>query len=77
MPIYDYKCPCGGELMDWPVPRAEADNVTCPECGEVMVRQMSPPTLQSERYRPAAIMSDGSRVKGHFGKTATRRGRRD
>lgn len=73
MPIFDFRCDaCGGELMDWPAKSGEA--VGCPECGAEMRRELSMPSnLRPDYgYQSAAILSNGAKVKGHWGKSAPR-----
>jgi putative FmdB family regulatory protein len=79
MPIYDYKCACGEELRDWPVSRREDLDVVCPSCGGKMVKQMSLPAKLGavSGFQPAAILSNGQKVPGHFGTTSRKRGRKD
>lgn len=43
MPIYDFVCKCGAELKN---ELAKIDEeISCPECGETMVRQMGAPNI--------------------------------
>lgn len=80
MPIYEYICDgCGEKLIMFS--SIEKRDDTCAhdeqepgaECSGRLVRQkVSQVTVGKPGYQMGAVMSDGSIVKGHFGKDARR-----
>ena len=66
MPLYVYACACGHEaehLADI----ADRDKTRLCPCGKRLKRQMTMPTLH-EAYVMKAIMSDGRKIAGRFGR---------
>lgn len=72
--MYTFKCKCGCEEENL-VTIGQRDSVQffCPECGEVMKRGVDAPTLGKPAHQMHAIMSDGQKVAGHFGKLAKKK----
>jgi predicted nucleic acid-binding Zn ribbon protein len=76
MPAYDYKCfSCGwtGEILQ--VPYEERNDQPCFWCGKPLSLQVGFRAVGAESYQMKAVMTDGSHVKGHFGKDAKRKRR--
>ena len=82
MPIYSFDCAdCGEELeiiCRWDerdLARIHSEVEEESGCGGALVRcGVELPTVGEPSYEPGALMSDGSTVKGHFGKDARRKG---
>lgn len=78
MPIYTFTCPsCGLEfegICSW----MERDTgVACPKCKTVSKwRGVDAASTPKDRGSMGAILSNGDRVSGHFGKEAVRRRKR-
>lgn len=72
MPLYDYQCEKCEHVFETMVPLCEVDNARyCAKCGGLLARIVtSPPALHGEGYQMKAILSNGQKVKGHFGKAA-------
>jgi len=73
MPLYGFNCECGAyaEIM---LSISERDHeMLCPKCSRPMQREIAAPALHGEPYQMQAILGDGSKVKGHFGREAPRR----
>lgn len=72
MPQYEFTCQKCGEVEDHIVHLSERDQPLEHEgCGGSMVR--NPVSLfqqGKESFQSGAILADGSKVKGHFGKMA-------
>lgn len=75
MPIYTYFCrSCGHELERICKYEERLQEVQCPGCGNnVRWQGLELPTFPKDRPKMGAIMSNGDRVVGHFGKEAKRR----
>ena len=75
MPAYDFECPqCGwkGEMLQ--VVYTERGDQSCPRCDEPLGSPMpSAPVVHGPQYQMAAVMPNGEKIKGHFGKDAKRR----
>lgn len=74
MPAYDYECEsCGwtGEILM--VPYEERHKQPCFGCGELLKLGVGFRAIAGTPYQMKAVMTDGSHVKGHFGKEAKRR----
>ena len=73
MPLYTFRCECGAE-QDQLAEIADRDSlvIVC-KCGKRMKRVPASPQLHGEGYQMKAILEDGSKVAGHFGKEAPRR----
>lgn len=78
MPIYVYDCQgCGEEITMYSsidlrdAEYCHRDHEPSVECiGALLRRKVQPVTLGKPSFQSGAVMSDGSIVKGHFGKTA-------
>jgi len=73
--VYDYECPncCWmGEM--WQVPYSERGNQSCPICsgrlGFPVIKKA--PVINPSGFQMGAILSNGEKIKGHFGKEAKR-----
>ena len=74
MPIYEYECGSCGRRDERVVRISDRDEVSSCECGGAMVRdRVNKVRVGSPAYQMQAVMSDGSHVKGHFGKEAALR----
>lgn len=78
MPMYTFDCTdCGDEVElvvkydDRDQSRLHSEEDEDSDCGGALVRRgVEPFKLGSEPYQMKAILQDGTKVKGHFGKTA-------
>lgn len=72
MILHDFECEnCGHVWEHLGTP------YLCPKCGSVYVKRvfLKAPFKGKEPFQSAAIMADGSKVKGHWGKLAPRKKR--
>ncbi len=69
MPLFPYACKCGHE-EERAVEVARRDRIRpkCPNCGRRLKRQMTAASLHGDVFQMQAVMADGSRVKGRFGR---------
>lgn len=72
MPLYAFTCECGYEDDFFLEVDSRNERLKCPKCQEVMRRVLTAPKYHGEPYQMRAILSDGSRVAGHFGREAPR-----
>jgi hypothetical protein len=80
--MYTFSCTdCGDELEiitsfeDRDRSRLHSEEIEGSECGGALVRHgVEKINLGEASYQPGAVLSDGSVVKGHFGKTARKKG---
>jgi len=77
MPIYEYECTgCFYRFDDIRNVDDVPDEIAidCPKCSRTCMAKRVKVTPFAHRWnhQTAAIMADGSRVKGHFGKEAKR-----
>jgi putative FmdB family regulatory protein len=73
MPIYTYKCNQCEKEFEHLIPMEDRDTVklVCGKCHSRLIRIIDkPPYLAGEKYQMKAILGDGSKVSGHFGKSA-------
>lgn len=72
MPIYTYECETCKVKEEHIVKMEERDSkkILCGICARKMKRLMDLPTIGKPGYQMQAVLSDGSKVKGHFGKAA-------
>lgn len=72
MPLYDYECPQCGQQEEHACQMVERDRVefACSRCGKRLRRMVSAPALHGEAYQMGVTLTDGTRLKGHFGKEA-------
>jgi putative FmdB family regulatory protein len=76
MPIYSYTCKQCGQAVEQIVTYARRDNLAHCECGGELQRSgVEAFALGKPTFEMGAIMRDGSRVKGHFGKEAPKKRR--
>jgi predicted nucleic acid-binding Zn ribbon protein len=75
MPIYEFKCGVCGvvvesllSIRESTLPRTHSDLVEGEPCSGELVRQLSTPTLGRPSFEGGAVMSDGSHVRGSWGK---------
>jgi hypothetical protein len=77
MPLYTYDVcvSCGECSHDRVVKIADRDQQSCGECGEKLAREEVSvvASILFENYQTKAIMSDGTKVAGHFGRAAPKR----
>ena len=74
MPIYTYTCKkCGKEQEHLVRYDDRAEPQPCACGGKQHRRGVELPTMKRPDHQMAAIMSDGSRVPGHFAKDAKRK----
>lgn len=68
MPMYPFACECG-HTEDRLVAMDKRDTVRpkCPDCGKRLKRQMTTASLH-EVFQMKAVMHDGSRVAGRWGR---------
>lgn len=72
MPLYSFYCEkCDNEFEEIVSP--DIKEWGCPDCGEISKRKLSFPNIGKEKYQMSAIMPNGERVKGHFGKMADKK----
>lgn len=69
MPLYDFECRCG-ERAEHILSMGECDQaVFCEKCKAPMRRVIiGAPALHGEPYHMGVVLSDGTRMKGRFGK---------
>lgn len=70
LPIYQYECDCGWEEE---VIRSIADrdkSIYCDLCHLLMRRVISLSNFHGEVFQTKAILNDGRKIPGHFGKSA-------
>lgn len=72
MPIYSYTCEACGEVTDHLSRRADQHlPQPCAGCDKPAYRLgLEAPAIGPKEYQCSAIMSDGTKMKGHFGKLA-------
>lgn len=73
MPLYTYECEkCQKQLEHiTSIDNRDKIKLECWSCGGRMYRIIDgAPALHGEPYQMKAILADGSRVAGHFGKEA-------
>lgn len=83
MLLYDFRCVVCGEELELLVPYAERDQfrIHCVEhglsiCGGALIRcNVQRINVGVSSYEPGALLSDGSTRRGHFGKTARKKGK--
>jgi putative FmdB family regulatory protein len=46
MPLYDFKCPTCGKVIELLVNRGEPDRLLCPDCNELMDKQIGAVSIQ-------------------------------
>lgn len=74
MPLYTYACGCGNKeehlvQMDF----RDGIKLYCRKCNKLLKRIIDkPPALHGAAHQMHAIMNDGTKVAGHFGKEAPR-----
>ena len=71
MPLYGFvcfECDTERECMSTIDERNEV-RIIC-KCGTRMKRKVEAPALGKSRYQMQAVMTDGTHIKGHFGKEA-------
>lgn len=77
MPMYTYECPHCGAQAEHIVKYDERDNERCcavEDCPGKLVRAgVERVVLGKPSYQMKAVMSDGTHVSGHFGKSAALR----
>ena len=75
MPIYTFECTDCEAKEEHLVALKERDRESflCSECGEPMKRLIDAPTLGKPAYQMGAVMGNGERVAGHFGKFAKKK----
>lgn len=73
-PLYDYSCICGYETeIMVAVDSRDKIRPKCPKCKKRLKRQVTNAALHGEVFQMQAVMSDGSRVAGRFGRSDTLR----
>lgn len=72
MPLYDFECVGCNQQEEHFCEVVERDHVefACSRCGKKLRRVVSAPAYHGEPYQMGVVLSDGTRVKGHFGKEA-------
>ena len=71
--IYDYHCTkCEETFEVMHVKYEERDDERFHDCGELVTRVPHKVTLGDEPYQMKAVLANGEKVKGHFGKSAKR-----
>lgn len=60
MPTYDYKCRVCDTILELKVPFDERDNATCPDCMNILIRQLSIPSVQ---FKGTGFYSTDNRKK--------------
>lgn len=74
MPLYLYKCVvCGHTDEHYESLDSRDSEHRCSKCQALAELIMAAPTIGKSAHQTQAIMSDGSKVPGHFGKDAERR----
>jgi len=74
MPLYTYSCDRCGRTKEHVVGCRDRDLAIPCECGGKQRRRgVEPFRIGASAYQMQAILSDGTRVPGHFGKDAKRR----
>lgn len=79
MPLYTYQCPKCRTIDEHLVTYTERDTsgFVCSKCGGPVERSgVEHFALGKEPYQPGAVLSNGAKVKGHFGKEAPLKKRR-
>lgn len=73
--MFDFQCEACGKVFEMIVDKSEKDKPhTHEECGGIANRiKVNSFKAGRESYQPKAIMSDGSRVGGHFGTSARKK----
>jgi len=76
MPIWEYDCDKCGELVEavWSYERRDDPQVH-EGCGGNLVRRgVQQFAMGKPSFQPGAVLSDGTKVPGHFGKSAPKKG---
>lgn len=70
--MYQYECPNGHEV-ELLIFYSDRDNaMQCEECGEALAR-VPTPVRTVTRHQAGAVLSNGSTVRGHWGKDAPKK----
>lgn len=80
MPLYTYECPRCEVAVDRVIKYEERDNgqFECETCGSTLRRRgVSEFCMGKPAYQMQAVLGNGDHIKGHFGKDAKRRKRRE
>ena len=85
MPMYTFDCADCSEELEVVTPYDDRDQARMhhetdedSDCGGALTRRgVEPFKLGAEPYQMKAILNDGTHVKGHFGKTAKPKKRKD
>ncbi len=74
MPIYTYQCSKCGSLEERVTTFAKRDEAVCDECAQPLQRSgVELFTMGQPAYQMKAIMGNGEKIAGHFGKDAARK----
>jgi putative FmdB family regulatory protein len=74
MPIYTYQCSECGSIEERVTTFANRDAAICDECSQPLQRSgVELFTLGQPAYQMKAILNNGEKVPGHFGKDAARK----
>jgi len=74
MPLYTFRCECGfSEEYFLSMSERNSVGLLCEQCGGVLKRAVDMPVLGKPAYQMKAVMANGERISGHFGKAAKRR----
>ena len=69
MPRYEYQCPsCSAEKTIWHSMTDDSEK-PCDECPANLERTISK-SLWVERFQTQAVLTNGQRIDGHFGRVA-------
>jgi len=74
MPLYTFRCECGfSDEYFLQMAKRNTAVLLCEQCGRTLQRVVDLPVIGKPAYQMKAIMSNGQRVAGHFGKMAKKR----
>lgn len=72
MPLYTFICECGfSEEILTAIAQRDLVSVRCSNCNDLMKRVIDgAPVYHGEPYQMKAVLANGTKVRGHFGKSA-------
>jgi len=75
MPLYTFECPDCDFREETLATYAELETIkiSCPKCCTFMKRIIDAPVIGKPAFQMGAVMDNGERIAGHFGKSAKKR----
>lgn len=75
MPLYTYVClDCcqeSEELLSFDETKTTV--IECPDCGKPMTKGVDMPIIGKPTFQCAAVLDNGQKIPGHFGKSAKKK----